>query len=153
MAWTADMVCSWGFSPKHHRNPGHRWLVWFSTETVKKFAPVNDDVTQTLERVTHSHEKPLHSSSTDVDIFFSLILSYFCFFVAARSPCHGRLPRRRYIMMYAMDSTSSRRLCSINHKTVHKNSLLHNTYISRDRTVFGIVTGLTLVSTAYDMIR
>lgn len=31
------------------------------------------------------------STSMGVSIFFSLILSYFCFFVPALSPCHGRL--------------------------------------------------------------
>ena len=36
-------------------------------------------------------------ASTGVDIFFSLIFSYFCFLVAAFRPCHGRLPRRKYI--------------------------------------------------------
>ena len=76
---------------------------------------INDTVIR-CQNMLYSHEKPLHSSSTEVDIFFSLILSYFCFFVAARRPCHGRLPRRKYIMMYAIDSTSSRRLCSMNHK-------------------------------------
>lgn len=31
------------------------------------------------------------STSIGVDNFFSQILSYFCFFVAAFNPCHGRL--------------------------------------------------------------
>lgn len=30
-------------------------------------------------------------TSIGVDIFFSLILSYFCFFVPAFNPCQGRL--------------------------------------------------------------
>lgn len=30
-------------------------------------------------------------TSIGVDIFFSLILSYFCFFVPAFKPCQGRL--------------------------------------------------------------
>ena len=32
-----------------------------------------------------------------VDIFFSLIFSYFCFLVAAFRPCQGREPRRKYM--------------------------------------------------------
>ena len=48
-----------------------------------------------------------------VDIFFSEIFSYFCFFVAAFSPCHGSDPRRKYINTYPSDSRSSRRDCSI----------------------------------------
>jgi hypothetical protein len=30
-------------------------------------------------------------TSIGVKVFFSLILSYFCFFVPALRPCHGRL--------------------------------------------------------------
>jgi hypothetical protein len=37
----------------------------------------------------------LHSSSGGVAIFFSLIFSYFCFFVAAFKPCHGKLPLKK----------------------------------------------------------
>lgn len=44
---------------------------------------------------------------------FSLIFSYFCFLLPALSPCHGRLPRLKYIRTYPKDSISSRRLCSI----------------------------------------
>ena len=48
--------------------------------------------------------------STAVDIFFSDIFSYFCFLVAALSPCHGRHPRLKYINTQPNDSMSSRRL-------------------------------------------
>ena len=48
--------------------------------------------------MANSAGKPLHSTSTGVDIFFSLIFSYFCFLVAALRPCHGREPRLKYIM-------------------------------------------------------
>lgn len=40
---------------------------------------------------------PLHSSSMGVDIFFSLIRSYFWRLVAALSPCQGKLPLRKYM--------------------------------------------------------
>ena len=33
----------------------------------------------------------MHKTSIGVETFFSLILSYFCFFVPAFRPCHGRL--------------------------------------------------------------
>jgi hypothetical protein len=33
-------------------------------------------------------------TSIGVETFFSLILSYFCFFVPAFNPCHGRLKQR-----------------------------------------------------------
>lgn len=55
----------------------------------------------------------LHNTSTGVDIFFSLIFSYFCFLVAALSPCHGRQPLLKYMSTYPRDSISSRRDCSI----------------------------------------
>ena len=55
----------------------------------------------------------MHSTSIGVDIFFSLIFSYFCFFVAAFRPCHGNEPRRKYIRTYPSDSRSSRRDCSM----------------------------------------
>lgn len=35
-------------------------------------------------------------TSIGVDIFFSLILSYFCFLVPAFSPCQGRLKKKLY---------------------------------------------------------
>jgi len=40
--------------------------------------------------VVNSVGKFLHSSSIGVAIFFSLIFSYFCFLVAALSPCGAR---------------------------------------------------------------
>ena len=55
----------------------------------------------------------LHKDSTGVDIFFSLIFSYFCFLVAALSPCQGSEPRLKYISTYPRLSMSSRRLESI----------------------------------------
>src|SRR6218665_1451743 len=61
------------------------------------------------------HGKPLQSSSIGVDIFFSLIRSYFCLLVAAFRPCHTKPPRRKYIKTYPNDSMSSRRLCSESH--------------------------------------
>ena len=69
---------------------------------------------RTKNRCYYALLKPRHNSSMVVDSFFSMILSYFCFLVAARSPCHGNDPRRKYMMTYAIDSTSSRRLCSEN---------------------------------------
>lgn len=36
-----------------------------------------------------------HNTSMGVSIFFSLILSYFCFLVPAFSPCHGRLRQKQ----------------------------------------------------------
>ncbi len=56
--------------------------------------------------------KFLQSASTEVDTFFSKIFSYFCFFVAAFRPCHGKEPRKKYINTYPIDSKSSRRDCS-----------------------------------------
>lgn len=40
---------------------------------------------------------PLHKSSNEVTIFFSLIRSYFCRLVTAFKPCHGKEPRLKYI--------------------------------------------------------
>lgn len=66
----------------------------------------------------HTHTHPhactcthtLHKTSMGVESFFSLIFSYFCFFVAAFSPCHGKLVRLKYIKTYPILSMSSRRL-------------------------------------------
>ena len=59
---------------------------------------------------------PLQSISVVVLVFFSKILSYFCFFVLAFKPCHGKLPRRKYRSTYPNDSKSSRLDCSIGKK-------------------------------------
>lgn len=48
-----------------------------------------------------------------VDIFFSLMRSYFCLFVAALRPCQGREPRLKYMRTYPSDSRSSRLDCSV----------------------------------------
>lgn len=55
----------------------------------------------------------LQRTSTGVDIFFSLIFSYFCFLVAALRPCQGKHPRLKYISTYPRDSMSSRLACSM----------------------------------------
>jgi hypothetical protein len=92
--------------------------------------------------------KHLHTS-IEVETFFSLIFSYFCFFVPAFSPCHGRLqphgvttksyiqqgwsdiilgdrivhlPLKKYIRTYPRDSKSSLRLCSRKKNTQVKQS-------------------------------
>lgn len=48
-----------------------------------------------------------------VDIFFSLMRSYFCLLVAALRPCQGREPRLKYMRTYPRDSKSSRLDCSV----------------------------------------
>ena len=50
--------------------------------------------------------------------FFSPIFSYFCLFVAAFKPCHGKLPFRKYIKTCPKDSKSSRRDCSVRKRSV-----------------------------------
>lgn len=55
---------------------------------------------------------PSQSSLIGVVCFFSPIFSYFCLFVAAFKPCHGKLPLRKYIKTWPNDSKSSRRDCS-----------------------------------------
>lgn len=47
--------------------------------------------------ISEDKDLPLQRTSIGVDIFFSEIFSYFCFFVAALSPCHGKDPRLKYI--------------------------------------------------------
>jgi len=55
---------------------------------------------QTLDPAGISNLSKSHTDSTsnytsiEVDIFFSLILSYFCFLVPAFSPCQGRLEKK-----------------------------------------------------------
>lgn len=65
-----------------------------STQTVQKLISVTSIV---VNFIVNLHGNPLQRTSIGVDIFFSLILSYFCFFVAALRPCHGRLPRLKYM--------------------------------------------------------
>ena len=60
----------------------------------------------------HIPGKPSHSSLIGVVCFFSPIFSYFCLFVAALRPCHGRLPRKKYMKTWPRASRSSRRDCS-----------------------------------------
>jgi len=55
---------------------------------------------------------PLQSSSTGVDCLESRIFLYFSTFVCAACPCHGKLPRRKYMITYKIPSKSSLRLCS-----------------------------------------
>lgn len=55
----------------------------------------------------------MHSTSMGVDIFFSLMRSYFCLLVAAFRPCHGSEPRLKYMRTYPNDSRSSRLDCSV----------------------------------------
>lgn len=55
----------------------------------------------------------MHSTSIGVDIFFSLMRSYFCLLVAAFSPCQGSEPRLKYMRTYPNDSRSSRLDCSV----------------------------------------
>ncbi len=57
--------------------------------------------------------KPSHNSLIGVVCFFSPIFSYFCLFVAALSPCHGKLPLKKYMKTWPKASRSSRRDCSI----------------------------------------
>lgn len=45
----------------------------------------------------HLQGYPLQSTSIGVDIFFSLILSYFWRLVAALRPCQGSEPRLKYM--------------------------------------------------------
>jgi len=44
---------------------------------------------------TNSSGNPLQSSSIEVFYFFSLILSYFSFFVFAGRPYHGSFPAKK----------------------------------------------------------
>lgn len=54
--------------------------------------------------LTNSSGKPSQSSLIGVLCFFSPIFSYFCLFVAAFKPCHGRPPRRKYLCDHARES-------------------------------------------------
>ena len=47
--------------------------------------------------MANSLGNPRQRYSVGVVIFFSMMRSYFCFFVAALRPCHGSEPRRKYM--------------------------------------------------------
>ena len=55
----------------------------------------------------------LHTSAMLKVIFFSMILSYFSFFVSDLTPIQGRLPYSKYKSTYIIPSRSSRLPCSI----------------------------------------
>lgn len=55
-------------------------------------------------------------TSIDVETFFSLILSYFCFFVPAFSPCQGRL----HILKSVSRSTMKEELKTNRKRELHK---------------------------------
>ena len=83
-------------------------------DLMSQFCLPNSEHNKNTAHANHQnlHGKLLLSSSIGVDIFFSLILSYFCRLVAAFNPCHGKLPLRKYMSTYPNDSISSLRLCS-----------------------------------------
>lgn len=56
--------------------------------------------------------KSLQSTSKAVVIFLFFIKSYFALTVVAFIFCQGKIPRRKYIKIYPIDSMSSRLLCS-----------------------------------------
>ena len=64
-------------------------LLWTIGEMCCLSSTVSDGVMGTLHRIVPWSKESI--TSTGVNIFFSLILSYFCFFVPAFRPCHGRL--------------------------------------------------------------
>lgn len=79
--------------------------------------------------------KPSQSSLMGVICFFSPIFSYFCLFVAALRPCHGRLPRRKYMKTWPRDSRSSRRDCSRNVNMSMRSDdtqMTHYTHLDQD---------------------
>ena len=57
--------------------------------------------------------QPVKAVQTPVGLTFSWMRLYSSSFVAAEMPCHGRVPRRKYIRTYPIDTRSSRRLSSI----------------------------------------
>ena len=64
-------------------------LLWTIGEMCCLNSTVSDGVMGTLHRIVPWSKESI--TSTGVNIFFSLILSYFCFFVPAFKPCQGRL--------------------------------------------------------------
>ena len=80
---------------------------------------------QEFKYQANSVGNPLCKTSTGVDIFLSLIFPYFRFFVAAFSPCHGRLVLPKYIKTCPDDSMSSLKL--FNTKTCTDAGILGST--------------------------
>ena len=59
-----------------------------------------EEVTNKCEKETSKKRQrnvPSHNCSMVTDRLVSQIRWYFCFLVLARNPCHGRLPRLKYI--------------------------------------------------------
>ena len=67
-------------------------------------------------------------TSIGVETFFSLILSYFCFFVPAFNPCHGRLKQRNWIKLIGKNyhSTSSRTYHPLSHTEIIKKESMNS---------------------------
>lgn len=68
---------------------GELWWIRFAQNLVKTIL-VHMHLGVANNRMTNFVMASI-STSAGVSIFFSLILSYFCFFVPALRPCHGRL--------------------------------------------------------------
>lgn len=81
-------------------------------DSINKDIPLKNEYVGLVPQKSNLQGYPLHKTSMGVDIFFSLIRSYFCLFVAAFSPCQGREPRLKYISTQPKDSKSSLRDCS-----------------------------------------
>ena len=73
---------------------------------VKQAATHFNSIAVDFRPYTQNHTKK--STSTGVDIFFSLIFSYFCFLVAAFSPCHGSEPLRASSIRRALEKYDTR---------------------------------------------
>jgi hypothetical protein len=68
--------------------------------------------------------------------FFSPIFSYFCLFVAAFNPCHGRPPRRKYMNTWPSPSRSSRRDCSSGYDEMTADKEVAQIYLFRDEYLY-----------------
>ena len=93
----------------------HIWTEWtdcstWTTKVVGKY-PMKS------VQMSGSPGYPAHNTSTGVSRLASPIFWYRSLIVSAFRPCHGRLPRRKYISRWPTDSRSSRRLCSTNMHT------------------------------------
>ena len=80
-------------------------------------------------KVANSIGKPKHWDSIGVANFFYWIFSYLSFLLLALTPCQGKLPFKKYIRMYPIDSKSSLLLLS-NPKWVFIDEYLHSKSIT-----------------------
>ena len=89
--WLSDLVCLLNLYVIIHSGP----TAYQTSQQHPKNSRHQTLDPEGISNLSKSHTNAaIHYTSNEVDIFFSLILSYFCLLVPAFSPCQGRLKNK-----------------------------------------------------------